>query len=298
MFTDIEGSCALKRMMPGQTGSERDEQFRQQIKAPHDELISGSIEKHGGTLINPTGDGFCFVFANPEEAVQCALGIQDQLGTSPIQTPAGVLKLRIGLHTEYVDPSGADVFSTTMDKAARIQSVAESGYVVLSAQTRLLVDEMKGVTFKKIPNVELKGIGFVDLFGAKRQSDLREVASALENDETQIARMHKVSPRVAIRWAYNGHIIEAMEWLCAAAHLSYSSNLVTNITTLVGADLITPAERQNIVEIYRVAALAEKQSDFNVTPKETWRLCQQGLEISNSLKKKAAELRDAFFGPG
>src|SRR5690242_8198043 len=99
VFTDIVASSRLKQLMEGETSARRDAKFAEEIKQPHDELVRRCVEVAGGHLINTTGDGFCFAFADVEEAVLCALRIQEQLGALEIQTPAGPLRVRIGVHT-------------------------------------------------------------------------------------------------------------------------------------------------------------------------------------------------------
>jgi class 3 adenylate cyclase len=169
MFTDIVDSTRLKGVMEGDTSARRDANFRTQVKSPHDELLLGSVERAGGHKVNSTGDGYCFTFADAEEAVLCALDIQQQLQERPISTPFGVLQIRIGLHTGIADPTGDDYFASTMDKASRVQNKAAGGQVVVSRATHALVaGKISGVAFEHALTADLEGLEPEELYQAFR----------------------------------------------------------------------------------------------------------------------------------
>src|SRR6266446_5280781 len=94
LFTDIVDSTMLKGLMNGRTSARRDARFRETIKAPHDKIVLACVDKAGGHKVTSTGDGYCFAFADPEEAVLCALEVQQGLHANPIQTPLGCLLVR------------------------------------------------------------------------------------------------------------------------------------------------------------------------------------------------------------
>ena len=135
LFTDIVGSTVLKGKMPGETSGRRDAAYRREIKEPHDAIVLRLIAEHKGNIVNPTGDGYCAVFADAEEAVLCAIKMQEQLTASAIPTPLGPLQVRIGLHTGMATASGGDIVAATMDKAARVQSKADGKRVLVSRET-------------------------------------------------------------------------------------------------------------------------------------------------------------------
>ncbi len=167
MFTDIQGSTKLKGLMEGDTSARRDARFRETVKGPHDKVVLGAVREAGGHRVNATGDGFCFVFTDAEEAVLCALRIQD--GLEAVQTPLGPLRVRIGLHTGIAGAADGDYAAATLDKAARVQSQADGGEVLLSRETHaLVVGKVQGVTFTSAGTVDLKGLGAEELFLALR----------------------------------------------------------------------------------------------------------------------------------
>ncbi len=170
MFTDIVDSTRLKGLMAADTEGRRDTIFRSAVKEPHDKRVLGCVRSSGGRKVKSTGDGYLFAFTDAEEAVLCALAIQHSLGADPIVTPLGPLQLRIGLHTGMARPGDEDYTGSTMDKAARIQTQAEPGEVLLSQQTKTLVAQLRNVRFDETPQVELKGLESGPLFRAVREA--------------------------------------------------------------------------------------------------------------------------------
>lgn len=165
MFTDIVGSTQLKSRMPGETSARRDAAYRAEIKVPHDAIVLACVQEFEGYVINSTGDGYCVTFVDAEEAVLCALQVQERLRLSPIPTPPGPLQVRIGLHTGMAGATGGDYTAATLDKTARVQSQAQGGQVFISRETHALVaGKLQGITFETAGTFDLKGLGADGLY--------------------------------------------------------------------------------------------------------------------------------------
>ena len=174
MFTDIVNSTQLKGSVQGETSARRDAAYRADIKAPHDSLILTCIQEFGGYVVNSTGDGFCATFVDAEEAVLCALQIQERMRLQPISTPLGPLQIRIGLHTGMAEATGGDYSAATLDKTARVQGQAQGGQVIISRETHALVaGKLHGINFESAGTFDLKGLGADGLYRV-------ELISALE----------------------------------------------------------------------------------------------------------------------
>jgi len=184
MFTDIVDSTRLKGAMAAETAAGRDDAYRTSIKDPHDSRVLRLVVDRGGVKIESTGDGYLFTFDDVEQAVLCALDIQDSLRSSPIATPLGPLQLRIGIHTG-IGKQGAG--GAVFDKAARVQPACGPGQVFVSQETRVLVAQLRGVAFEALPAVELKGLGPNVLYCVSRQA---AGATRTESVEQQLVRLH------------------------------------------------------------------------------------------------------------
>jgi class 3 adenylate cyclase/CheY-like chemotaxis protein len=124
VFTDIARSTELREKL-GEVAYE-------QIRVAYDEAVRGVIESESaGALVKSTGDGALAVFAEPSTAVVRALQIQSEGAAHPH------FRLRIGIdmgQVSVVSSGGivADVFGRHVNRAARIQALAEPEHVLTS----------------------------------------------------------------------------------------------------------------------------------------------------------------------
>lgn len=124
VFTDIADSTALREKL----GEIRYEAERESFDAEFERIV---CRDDGGCIVKGTGDGALVIFDEPSVAVQRALEIQDALGTH------NLFRLRIGIDLGQVSLKSAfglktDVFGRHVNRAARIQSLAEPGHVLTS----------------------------------------------------------------------------------------------------------------------------------------------------------------------
>jgi adenylate cyclase len=87
------------------------------------------IERHGGRVANTAGDGLIADFPSVVEAVHCATEVQQEL----TQKDSG-LRFRIGLHLGDVICDGDDLIGEGVNLAARLQTMADPGGVLISQQ--------------------------------------------------------------------------------------------------------------------------------------------------------------------
>jgi class 3 adenylate cyclase len=124
MFTDIAGSTELREQL-GEIVYERH-------REAHDQTVRDLVEsENAGAVVKSTGDGALAVFAEPSSAVLKALAIQSAIASDDY------FRLRIGIDMGQVSLSSkggiiADVFGRQVNRAARIQSLAESQHVLAS----------------------------------------------------------------------------------------------------------------------------------------------------------------------
>lgn len=122
VFSDIANSTALREEL-GEIHYER-------IREEYDGTFSRIIENdEGGAVVKSTGDGALSVFSEPSIAVERCLRVQQELGGHPH------FKLRIGIDMGQVSVKAAqgivrDVFGRHVNRAARIESLADPGHVL------------------------------------------------------------------------------------------------------------------------------------------------------------------------
>lgn len=185
LFTDIEGSTTLWEQYPDamQVGLAR-----------HDALLREAIEQCNGRIVKATGDGVFAVFAAGADALAASLAAQRSLqaagagvcGPKSLASDKGLpltLKVRMGLHTGVADVRNGDYFGASLNRAARIMSVAHGEQVLLSAATGELVrgNLPEGVTLREMGEHRLKGLlapeRLLQVVAADLRSDFPPLAS-------------------------------------------------------------------------------------------------------------------------
>jgi TolB-like protein/Flp pilus assembly protein TadD len=96
-------------------------------------VVEGVVRQHRGRLVDFTGDECLAEFASAVDATSAALAIQRESAAQQATQPdERRLRLRIGIHVGEVRIEGADLFGDAIHVAARLQSLAEPGGIVIS----------------------------------------------------------------------------------------------------------------------------------------------------------------------
>jgi len=106
------------------------------------------IERYHGRIANTAGDGLIAEFPSVVEAVQCAIEVQRELGHEAANE--GALRFRIGIHLGDVLVDGDDLLGEGVNLAARLQTLAEPGSVLISQQVYDQVQKKLSVGFEYI----------------------------------------------------------------------------------------------------------------------------------------------------
>lgn len=97
VFTDLVNSTAVKKVMDGNNIKERNQAYRDRILFPHRKRITESLINYGGRVVEPPqGDSFLLEFTDPIQAIEWAIFISRNHSQDPIDTPLGLLEVKIG----------------------------------------------------------------------------------------------------------------------------------------------------------------------------------------------------------
>ncbi|MEQ1820314.1 MAG: adenylate/guanylate cyclase domain-containing protein [Terricaulis sp.] len=107
-------------------------------------VFSRFIERHHGRIANTAGDGLIAEFPSVVEAVQCAIEVQRELA----EDEQNGLKFRIGVHLGDVMVDGDDLLGEGVNLAARLQSMAAPGGILISQQVYDQVQKKLSVGFE------------------------------------------------------------------------------------------------------------------------------------------------------
>ncbi|MBL8552454.1 MAG: adenylate/guanylate cyclase domain-containing protein [Hyphomonadaceae bacterium] len=115
-----------------------------ELKAARD-VFTKFIQRHHGRIANTAGDGLIAEFPSVVEAVQCAIEVQRELGAG---AAAGALRFRIGVHLGDVMIDGDDLLGEGVNLAARLQTMAAPGGILISRQVYDQVAKKLSVGFE------------------------------------------------------------------------------------------------------------------------------------------------------
>ena len=94
-------------------------------QAARADIIDPTIAGLSGRVVKLTGDGFLAEFATVQDAVKCAINMQEELAASP-------LNFRMGVNLGDIVDDGEDIHGEGVNIAARIEGVADPGGVCIS----------------------------------------------------------------------------------------------------------------------------------------------------------------------
>jgi serine/threonine-protein kinase len=143
MFADMVGYTALMQADEEEARAQRDQ---------HRSLISATVERHQGKILQYYGDGTLSIFASAVNAVECAVEIQQGLQRQSI------IPLRIGVHTGDIVHDDDGVYGDGVNLAARIEGIAAPGGIAVSAK---VFDEIKNhpaISTIPLGSVQLKNV--------------------------------------------------------------------------------------------------------------------------------------------
>lgn len=149
LFTDIEGSTALNERIGDRAWVK--------LIARHDEMVQRLVAQHSGHVVKSQGDGFMIAFAQPDQAVRCALAIQHALQSRRGRKSQQPIRVRIGVHMGRSVRRGDDLFGRNVAMAARVAAAAEGGQILISGPVREAVKECNDITVGTGRDAELKG---------------------------------------------------------------------------------------------------------------------------------------------
>ncbi|MFM7062021.1 MAG: adenylate/guanylate cyclase domain-containing protein [Actinomycetes bacterium] len=98
----------------------------------HDRTLRAEFERWNGEEVKHGGDGFFVAFADPDDGIGCAIGIQRALARHRAEHGFAP-SVRIGLHVGEATARDSDYFGSAVTRAARVSSAAGAGEVVATA---------------------------------------------------------------------------------------------------------------------------------------------------------------------
>lgn len=148
------------------------------LKDIRSRIIDPAIDRYSGRTVKLMGDGALVEFSSVVDALQCATEIQTELAAhNDALEAAQQMRLRIGLHLGDVIVEGNDIYGDGVNIAARLESIAPPGGIVLSKQVHDHIGDKVASTFISLGKQTVKNISRpieayrVDLSGGKASEE-------------------------------------------------------------------------------------------------------------------------------
>ena len=107
---------------------------------------------HQGSIVKSMGDGWLVSFNNAKDAVHCAINIQKELEADT------TIYLRIGIHIGDIVHDDDEIYGDGINVAARLESLAEPGQVLISDSVHHSLDQKLSQLFGQSSTHQLKNI--------------------------------------------------------------------------------------------------------------------------------------------
>ncbi len=182
MFTDMLGYTALIQA-DEHLGRDKRDRYMSAVETQHD--------AYGGTIVQRLGDGTMSMFPSSLAAVQAAVAIQREL--RPEEVP-----VRIGLHVGEVIVEPERLTGLAVNIAARIESFAVPGGVMLSDSVYEQIANRSEIAVVELGRFKLKNVGRpFELYAVSVDGLVVPDASALEGKGERIAGLPSNLPTPA-----------------------------------------------------------------------------------------------------
>ena len=125
----------------------------------HD-VTDPEVAAHGGVVLKNTGDGFLAIFATVPEGIRCAASLQRRWEAANDGEPPGRrISFRIGLNVADVILQDHDVYGDGVNTAARLQTYAEPGGIVVSDAIAAELDDALRGGLRDLGDLHLRNLG-------------------------------------------------------------------------------------------------------------------------------------------
>jgi adenylate cyclase len=121
------------------------------------DVIDPKIREHRGRIVKTTGDGLLVEFSSVVDALRCATQWQHAMRKRDISDDNRI-EFRIGVHQGDIVVEDDDIFGDGVNIAARLEGLAESGGICVSARVQEDVAGRLDLSFDDLGEQNLKNI--------------------------------------------------------------------------------------------------------------------------------------------
>jgi class 3 adenylate cyclase len=189
MFTDLKDSTAITEREGNLTA--------RALMKRHNDIFFPLIEQNGGVLVKTMGDGTLSYYESAQSAAQTAVSFQSALRNYNLtHKPKIPIEVTIGIHTGEGIVEANDIFGDVVNVAARFQSQADAGEILVSQDTFDALQNRSDIYCRYVRMAQLKGKS--DAFKIfKIFWDPADIAS--DKAQLQASEVQGAAARLAVR---------------------------------------------------------------------------------------------------
>jgi adenylate cyclase len=165
------------------------------LKAHRKELVDPKITEHRGRIVKTTGDGMLVEFVSVVDAVRCAVDIQRGMAERNADVPADKrIEFRIGINVGDIIIDGDDIFGDGVNVAARLESLADPGGIMVSSVVHDQVRDKLSFGFEDMGEQTVKniarpiGVHRVSLAETSPTAPVKSAAAAAKTEPSTVTR--------------------------------------------------------------------------------------------------------------
>jgi len=267
MFTDIKGSTTFFDMrgdLEGVTMLQR-----------HNDLVVPPIESEGGRVLQRLGDGLLAVFPSATPGVKAGIEIQKRLHAhNEGRGEREQILVRVGLNTGMGLVEESNVFGDAVNTAARVQTLAEPGQILVSEATYQEASrDLGSEIFLPVGASALKGklekVVVYDVVWSQEQARLRAAVPASPDSAQRTLHIgvSRVAARLTVSSRETGGSGEAAERETEEAtydEATLGQTLQRLEAILAGADRDGHISKQNLEDL---SLLGRQLTELLLPPK-------------------------------
>ena len=130
-----------------------------QLKSHRKDLVDPKITEHRGHIVKTTGDGILVEFVSVVDAVRCAVDIQRGMAERNADVrPDKRIEFRIGINVGDIISDASDIYGDGVNVAARLQTLAEPGGIIVSHNVYEQVRDKLSFGFEDMGEQTVKNI--------------------------------------------------------------------------------------------------------------------------------------------
>jgi len=161
------------------------------------QLFRALIGDYGGRIANLSGDGILALFDSADKALQFAVQIQTEFRDQSVWGDDEPIQFRIGLNVGEVTFHESIAYGHCINVAARLQSMADPGGILVTGTFRSAAGEIPGLSLRSLGQPHLKNISEpIDIYSveASGAAPTQSAARAREAPESEPVR----NPTIAV----------------------------------------------------------------------------------------------------